>query len=99
MLERCNLRPGQLVLVRNSAVETDLDQKHKPRWLSPMKSREEKEDRISWPNSTTSLIAIRSKHGEEMRDIESHGEEREGRDVPDNPDLTSEEEDEGEVLM
>jgi hypothetical protein len=34
-LYRGELRPGQLVLVRNSAVEKELDRKHKPRWLGP----------------------------------------------------------------
>jgi hypothetical protein len=32
---RGELTPGQLVLVRNSAVEKELDRKHKPRWLGP----------------------------------------------------------------
>jgi hypothetical protein len=34
-LFRGELKPGQLVLVRNSAVEKELDRKHKPRWLGP----------------------------------------------------------------
>ncbi|PVF91238.1 hypothetical protein CPB86DRAFT_674501, partial [Serendipita vermifera] len=34
-LFRGELSPGQLVLVRNSAVEKELDRKHKPRWLGP----------------------------------------------------------------
>ncbi|KIM21721.1 hypothetical protein M408DRAFT_36406, partial [Serendipita vermifera MAFF 305830] len=28
--------PGSLVLVRNTAVEKELNRKHKPRWLGPM---------------------------------------------------------------
>lgn len=34
-LFRGELLPGSLVLVRNSAIEKELDRKHKPRWLGP----------------------------------------------------------------
>lgn len=35
-LQLQDFAPGELVLVRNSIIETDLSRKHKPRWLGPM---------------------------------------------------------------
>jgi hypothetical protein len=35
-LFRGDVAPGTLVLVRNTAIEKDLDRKHKPRWLGPL---------------------------------------------------------------